>query len=301
MTGQSHGYAVRIVDVFAEKRFGGNQLAVFPEASGLADGEMQALAREMNFAESTFVFPPEDPAHTARLRIFTPKTELPFAGHPTVGTGAVLAALGRGRVGEGGTKLVLEEKIGPVDVLVTPSTLGYDARLSLGGSVDLTDEQPDLAGFARAVSLPPGTILEGWFAAVGPRFCLARVASREAVDAAILDRAAWQPAFAGGWASNLYVFAGEPSGGAIYARMFAPGLGIDEDPATGSAAATLVASLAARGAFRGEELRVRITQGVLLGRPSVIEAVAEKRGGKVHAVHVGGTCILVGEGTMYVS
>jgi trans-2,3-dihydro-3-hydroxyanthranilate isomerase len=297
---EARGYTFRIVDVFAEKRFGGNQLAVFPEARGLSDDEMQAIAREFNFAESTFVLPPDDAAHTARVRIFTPRTELPFAGHPTLGTAAVLTALGRGRAADGGTKLVLEERVGPIDVVVQESATGHRARLSLNGAVERPGEQPDVAGFARALSLPPHSVVDAWFAAVGPRFAFARLASHELVDAAVLDRPAWQTAFGGAWTANLYFFAGQTSrSGRLYARMFAPGLGIDEDPATGSAAASLVASLAARTEFAGEELRLHIDQGVALGRPSLIEAVAEKKAGQVRAVHVAGNCVHVADGTWH--
>jgi trans-2,3-dihydro-3-hydroxyanthranilate isomerase len=293
--------AFRIVDVFAEARFGGNQLAVFPDARGLRADEMQAIARELNFPESTFVLPPDDPAHTARVRIFTPRTELPFAGHPTLGTAAVLTALGRGRAAGGGTTLVLEEGIGAVEVVVHESANGHRAKLSLNGAVERPDEQPDRAGFARALSLPPSAVVETWFAAVGVRFAFACLASPALVDAAVLDRASWQAAFGGGWTGNLYFFAGQMShGGRLHARMFAPDLGIGEDPATGSAAAALVASLAARVDLTGEELRLTIDQGVALGRPSLIEAVAETKSGQVHAIHVAGNCVHVADGTFQV-
>ena len=302
MTTAARRFAFRIVDVFAERRFGGNQLAVFPDARGVCEDEMQAIARELDFPESTFVLPPDNPAHTARVRIFTPRTELPFAGHPTLGTAAVLTGLGRGRAAEGSTNVVLEEGVGPIGVVVQESANGHRARLSLDGAVEQPAEKPDMAGFARALSLPRHAVVEAWFASVGLRFAFACLASRELVDAAALDRAAWRAAFGDAWTGNLYFFAGQMSeSGPLYARMFAPALGIDEDPATGSAAAALVASLAARTELTGKELRLHIDQGVAFGRPSLMEAVAEKEGGEVRAVHVSGNCVRVAEGTFDLS
>jgi trans-2,3-dihydro-3-hydroxyanthranilate isomerase len=300
MKDHRRAYAFCVVDVFAEQRFGGNPLAVFPEAVGLTDDELQAVARELNFAETTFALPPETPGDPVRVRIFTPRVELPFAGHPTIGTATVLASRGYGRPTDGGTRLILQEGIGAVDVVVQASALGFRATLSLDGRVELPVERPDAADFARCLSLPPDAIVETWFAAVGPRFAFARLSSRERVDAAVLDRGAWQVAFARAWGPHLYFFAGDTSrSGAFYVRMFAPGLGVDEDAATGSGAASLVASLAARKGLLEREIRVHITQGVALGRPSVIEAVGETSGGQVRAIRVAGNCIPVADGTMY--
>ena len=156
---------------------------------------------------------------------------------------------------------------------------------------------PTAEDVARALSVGRELVLETWCASVGARFCFVRLATKKAVDAAMLDRSFWQTTIASAWSPNLYFFAGDPrAGGALYARMFAPALGVEEDPATGSAAAALVGSVAM--AVPDGELRLHIDQGVVLGRPSVIRAGAECRAGKVVAIHVTGTTVLVGQGTI---
>ena len=210
----------------------GNQLAVIPNAEGLTDATMQAIAREFNFSETTFVLPAENPTHTCRLRIFTPRNELPFAGHPTLGTAAVLArrmdahaSLRR--------RFTFEEGIGPVAVDVD----GDNACLRLQSpNYETTAESPPIDAIAKALSLRETDITESWCAGVGLQFCYVQLANIEAVDRAALDKSAWAPSDANGWPSALYVFGGEwRSGARMYARCFVPGAGIDEDPATGSA------------------------------------------------------------------
>jgi trans-2,3-dihydro-3-hydroxyanthranilate isomerase len=161
-----------ICDVFTEKAFGGNQLAVFPDARGLGEGAMQALAREFNFAETTFVLPPQDPGHFRRVRIFTPKVELPFAGHPTVGTAAVLATLGLSSTNE----VVLEEGIGPVVVELELGGRAPFARLVLEKEVESPPDTPARAAAAAALSLPEAAVRDAWFASVGVPFCFIELA-----------------------------------------------------------------------------------------------------------------------------
>jgi trans-2,3-dihydro-3-hydroxyanthranilate isomerase len=286
-----------LADVFTQRAFGGNQLAVFPDARGLTDAAMQALAREFNFSETTFVLPPDDPAHDPRqarrrLRIFTPSEELPFAGHPTVGTAAVLAA--HGGVGE---SLVLEEGVGPVAVEVT----GSYSRFTVTAPYETTDEKPPTAAVAAALSLPGDAILDTWYGGIGLRFCYVRLTDAAMVDRAVPDRAAWSAGVAGGWSPNLYVFAGDfGDGGLLHARSFVPGTGMEEDPATGSAAAGLVAGLAvgSPGAAASEP-SLRIDQGVAMGRPSRIDATAHTdRDGRLTGVSIGGHTVIVGQGTI---
>ena len=284
-----------LVDVFSDRPFGGNQLAVFPRADGLAEQAMQQLAREFNFAETTFVLPPSDPAHSCRVRIFTPRSELPFAGHPTVGTAAVLATLDGGRTGAE-RRLVLEEGIGPVTVV----TDGRSARFYLWSpDLETAGESPPTAAVARALSLPETAVRRTWYAGLGVRFCFVHLADAGLVDRATLDKTAWTAGVAGGWSPHLYLFAGDCRDGArLYARMFAPALGVDEDPATGSAGAALVASLAADAQMADGSYDIQIDQGVSMGRPGLIEATARKEHGRLAEVSVGGHATIAGRGVM---
>jgi trans-2,3-dihydro-3-hydroxyanthranilate isomerase len=288
------GFDFTLVDVFTDRPFGGNQLAVFPDAEGIADGTMQQLAREFNFSETTFVLPPRDPSHTCRVRIFTPYQELPFAGHPTVGTAAVLASLEERNTAE--RRFVFEEGIGPVTITVDGQTI----RLHLyAPDYETTDEAPRAAAIAKALALPEDAVADSWYAGVGLRFCFVRLTDPELVDRAVLDKAAWQAEIADGWSPHLYVFAGDHRDGAhLYARFFAPAVGVDEDPATGSACAVLIASLAQRSPEPHGTYRVQIDQGVAMGRPSVLEGTAHKRDDRLTEVVVSGRAVIIGNGTM---
>jgi trans-2,3-dihydro-3-hydroxyanthranilate isomerase len=290
-----------IADVFTETAFGGNQLAVFPDGRGLSDRAMQALAREFNFSETVFVLPPDDPAHAFRLRIFTPASELPFAGHPTVGTAAVLARQGLIQTPGGAGTVVFEEGVGSVTVDVEVSDARAFARLNLQARVESPAERPSIEAAAAALSLPADTVREAWFATVGVPFCYVHLADRETVDRAKLDHAAWEASFAQAFAGSFFFFAGDlAAGGSLYARMFAPDMGIVEDPATGAASATLAGSLADRLPEPEGTFAWTIDQGVAMGRPSRIEASAEKRGGRTERVMAGGCTVLVAEGTITV-
>jgi trans-2,3-dihydro-3-hydroxyanthranilate isomerase len=291
-------YRFLIADVFTEQAFGGNQLAVLPDARGLSDGAMQALAREFNFSETTFVLPASDPAHAFRVRIFTPANELPFAGHPTVGTAAVLAR--EGLIARTGS-VVFEEGVGPVTVDVDVTDTRAFARLNLDAGVQSPAEHPPVDAAAAALSLPVSAVREAWFASVGVPFAFIHLAGRESVDRASLDYAAWNAGFSHGFGRSLYLFAGDlAAGSGLYARMFAQDMGIAEDPATGSAAATLAGSLADRLAEREGTFSWQIDQGVKMGRPSRIEASAAKRGGRTVRVMAGGAAVIVAEGTITV-
>jgi trans-2,3-dihydro-3-hydroxyanthranilate isomerase len=294
------GLDFALVDVFSDRPFGGNQLAVFPHAEGIDDRTMQALAREFNFSETTFVLPPGDPSHTCRVRIFTPYQELPFAGHPTIGTAAVLAGLDAGDQGARDDaavrEFVFDEGIGPVTVAVDGPTIRLHLR---SPDYQTTDQPPPPAAVAGSLTLPEGAIAESWYAGVGLRFCFVRLAERELVDSAVLDKAAWKAGIADGWSPHLYLFAGDHrDGDSLYARSFAPAVGVDEDPATGSACASLVASLAHRSPEPDGTYRIRIDQGVAMGRPSVLDGTARKERGRLTDVAVGGHATIVGTGTM---
>jgi trans-2,3-dihydro-3-hydroxyanthranilate isomerase len=283
-------YRFFIADVFTDKPFTGNQLGVLTDAHGLSTRAMQAIAREFNFAESTFVLPPSSPSFAAKVRIFTPRAEMPFAGHPTIGTAAVLAHLKRVRVP--GTA-VLEEGIGPVPVEMTAE----GARLVVERPIEIPSERPERDAVASALSLAPAAVEEAWFANGGVRFCFARLKDRATVDQAVLDRAAWSKHFAKAWSPSLYFFTGDEN---LYARMFSPAFGIEEDPATGSAAVAMAGVLGARRSEREGTFTWLIDQGVAMGRPSRLEAIAEKRDGKVVRIKVGGSTVIGAEGTIEV-
>jgi len=294
------GHKFIIADVFTETAFGGNQLAVFPEAAQITDAEMQAFAREINFAESTFVLPPRDPRHTFRVRIFTPKTELPFAGHPTVGTAAVLREIGK--IPENVETIVFEEGIGPVTVAIRPGPAPIFARLILPGKIDRPDAVSGNKAAAEVLSLKAEDILDTWFGSAGLPFSFVHLKNRQAVDRAALNRAVWSSHFAQAWSPHLYFFSGDlASGSNLYARMFAPALGVEEDPATGSACAALAGTLAERLSDSDGAFKWLVDQGVRMGRPSRIVASARKEGGKLVSIDVGGPTVIVGEGAMTAS
>jgi trans-2,3-dihydro-3-hydroxyanthranilate isomerase len=290
-----------IADVFTGSPFGGNQLAVFPDAQGLSDRAMQKLAREFNFAESAFVLPPTDPRCIRRVRIFTPAVELPFAGHPTIGTAAVLAAIGVVDASTGPARIVLEERVGAVNVEVHSRGEAVDSRLTLPRAPESPEVRPRLAAVSAALSLAPSAVEDAWFASVGAPFCFARLKDRSAVDSARLDRIIWSRHFARAWSPHLFFFTGGTGNGSrLHARMFGPAMGIEEDPATGAACAALAGTLATRSPAIDGTFAITVDQGVALGRPSVIEATAVKKAGSVISVGVGGTTVITGHGRMIV-
>jgi trans-2,3-dihydro-3-hydroxyanthranilate isomerase len=279
------------VDVFTEKRFGGNPLAVFPDARGLSDADMQALAAEFNLSETTFVLPPADPANTARVRIFNRRAEMPFAGHPNVGTGWVLAQQGRAKNG----KLRFEEIAGLVEIEVGETiTIAAPQPLSLG------PEMP-VELVAACVGLEPSDVLTKAHnpvsASVGNSFVIAEVTgealTRATPDIGQFREAAKTYTAMGPNRLPLYLYAHD--GNRIRTRMFSPLSGTVEDAATGSAATPLAALLlslspAAVGTYD-------LGQGVEMGRPSRLSCSAHRAADGIRA-KVGGSCVPVLEGTV---
>lgn len=289
-------YRFHILDVFSASPFRGNPLAVLPDASGLSAAAMQRIAREFNFAETTFVLPPTLPSATCRVRIFTPRTELDFAGHPTIGTAAALVMQQKVEAGAS-RRLVLEEKVGLVTVDVGRRDGALHGTLTLSRGTDRPDGAPSTRDLAAVLSLDPGEVRQVFFAGVGVPFCFAQLNSEAAVDHAVIDRAAWRDKLLPAWSPHVFFFAGDlKSGGALYARMCAPALGVEEDPATGSACAALVGAAASRPDFSDGAYRLSIRQGVAMGRPSEIEATARKVGGRVVSVSIGGATVPVASG-----
>jgi len=286
------------LDVFTDRPFGGNQLAVLTDARGLTTEAMQTIAREFDYPETTFVLPPDDQAHARRVRIFTPGGELPFAGHPTVGTACALVMSNSCAAGD----FVLEEGVGPVSVSTRQEGGAFSARLRIEREPEVPDTVPAPEDMAAVLSLQPSDILRVFCAGMGPRFTFAQVSSDEVVDRSQLDHQYWRGILADGWGAQVFVFAGEISDGSeLYGRMFAPALGIPEDPATGAAAAAIVGTAAVtEGTGRSGKFRLDIVQGVAMGRPSYLSASAELEGGTVSAIEVGGGCAFVAEGKIEV-
>ena len=301
-------YRFLTADVFTSEPFGGNQLAVFPDASGIPDHRLQEVAREFNFSETTFVYPPSDPAHTRRVRIFTPGTELPFAGHPTVGTAHVLAAIGELTLTGETTRIVLEEVVGPVPVAIrTENGQPVFCQLSVAKLPEMGPLPPSNEALAEALDLDASDLLDGDWApraySCGVPYLFVPVRDRGAVARSRVRLDAWERALKGTWAPEVLVFArdGEREGSDLHSRMYAPGFGIAEDPATGSAAAALAGYLAARQERRDGTLRWVLEQGFEMKRPSILEIEADVERGAVTGVRVGGATVIMSEGTMEIA
>jgi trans-2,3-dihydro-3-hydroxyanthranilate isomerase len=291
------------LDVFTDRLFGGNQLAVFPDARGLSGEQMALIARELNLSETVFVLPPETPAGTRRLRIFTPGMELPFAGHPTVGTAFLLAAIGEIPLGADGAHVVFEEGVGPVRVAIAAENgKPTFARLAVAKLPEIGPPPPSSVDIAALLSLDLKDVCDGEFGpqavSCGVPFLFVPLRTLDAVRRARLDQPRWERRFARFWAPHVYIFArgGELPGSDVHARMFAPAMGIAEDPATGAAASALAGYLAARDRTVTGTLRWTVEQGFEMGRPSILYIEADKEDGAITGVRVGGRSVLVGGG-----
>lgn len=284
----------RLVDVFTERPFSGNQLAVFVDGAAVPASCMQKIARELNLAETVFVLPPADKSCAFRFRIFTPQAELPFAGHPTIGTACVLAELGLVKMSAGEARFSAEEGIGPVSIVVKKSRdlfgARFDARVPEQGQIELGRSQA-----AAMLSVPEQAVCADARAfSAGMPFVFIELSTLESVRSARLNSALWEQLLSNSWAREVYVFS--RSGPEIFARMFAPRLGIAEDPATGAAAAALAGILGESGPDGVSQWR--ISQGTEIGRPSSIFLETERRSAALSAVRVGGFTVSVGDGRM---
>jgi len=289
------------VDVFTDRAFGGNPLAVVLDAGGLSTAQMQAVASEFNYAETTFVLPPRDGAHDAQVRIFTVNKELPFAGHPNVGTAFVLAT----QVARPPARFLFEEGAGlvPVEILT-------DEGRTVGA--ELTAPQPlkKLTSFsaeraAACISLSAADIRTDrhapLIASVGLPFLMVELTSRDALRRAKPDASAFAGTFPCDGSDAVYLYTRDVPGAEgcdLQARMFFPGLsGPTEDPATGSATVAAAALLADLASERDGELKLRVGQGFDLGRPSLLLTRVRRQNGVVASAHVGGRCVQMMEGT----
>jgi trans-2,3-dihydro-3-hydroxyanthranilate isomerase len=288
------------LDVFTTRRFAGNPLAVVLDADGLDDASMQAIAREFNLSETVFVRPPDDPSARARVRIFTPGQELPFAGHPTVGTAVLL-----GRIDGGGDRgFVLQETVGPVPCRVrsTGADSGWASfdiprlprKLADGPAADAMAESLGLAAGDMGLDALPAEL---WSA--GNAFWMVPIRNLDAAGRCTA-RSQFNEVFSTERGAAAFLFCRETTdrGNAFHARMFAPEFGILEDPATGSAAAAFAGYLAAHGGYPDGPHVVRIEQGYEMGRPSLIELTIDLAGGALRSASIAGHAVTVMEGTI---
>lgn len=290
------------VDVFTDRAFGGNQLAVVLDAGGLSTRQMQAVATEFNYSETTFVLPPRDRANDAEVRIFTPVRELPFAGHPNVGTAFVLAMSAK----EPKPRLLFEEKAGlvPVDIvreqgrvvsteLTAPQPLSRLSQLSAAEAASCVSLGAD---DVKVDHHPPQVV------GVGTPFLVMELHSRDALKRARPDAAAFGTVFPRDGAFAVWFYTRDvPAAEAPcerQARMFMRGAsGFAEDPATGSATVAAAALFADLDPARDGELKLTVGQGFDMGRPSLLLTRVRKQDGRIVSAHVGGSCVQMMEGT----
>jgi trans-2,3-dihydro-3-hydroxyanthranilate isomerase len=294
------------LDVFTDRRFGGNPLAVVLDSDGLSDAQMQAIAREFNLSETVFLQTATRPAHSAKMRIFTPRSEIPFAGHPTIGTATLLAELmAPSHNGERDALVVLEQGIGTVRV---------GARFRSGAAPFAEFDAPKLP--AAAGVLPPDDILAAGLGlipsevgfenhtplcyAAGNTFAFVPVVSLDAIRRARVNGAHWERAFEQQGVAGVYVYTRqcEHMSSAFHVRMFAPQVGIPEDPATGSAAVGLAGIVHQFDGLPDGTHRRIVEQGYEMGRPSQIVLTLVVTGGKLTTVRIGGSAVRVSEGTI---
>lgn len=300
-------------DVFTEKPFSGNPLLVVPDAGGLSTAQMQAIAREINYSESTFVLPPDDPEHAYRQRTFVPVTEIPYAGHPTVGTAVVMAALGRvggAAKGDGTTSITIEVGFGPLRLdLIRRSGVVSRVRMEQGRPEwgDTVTSPETLGRVAAALGVPFDALhrtLPAQPVSTGNRFLMLPLADVAAVSRAVADTRMLNLVEKELSVLGIFFFASSEAG-RFRARMFAPGAGVPEDPATGSAAGPLGVYLALHGAVPGGLENGRghffIDQGIEMGRASEIEVdVLVDGSGSPTGVRVAGSAVRMMRGEISV-
>jgi trans-2,3-dihydro-3-hydroxyanthranilate isomerase len=295
------GLRYTTLDVFTDRPFGGNPLAVFCDQPELSTAQMQAIAREFNLSETVFIVPPRDARALRRLHIFTPTREMQFAGHPTIGAVHTLVESGIATARE----FALELEVGLVPIKVTRGSGALPfLQLTAARIPETRGTAPARAQLAEMLSLDESDVLEdrdyaqAW--SCGAPFLFVPVRDRSVLARAKPSSSAWSKTLSGAWATEAFVFCRDPElpGSHLRARMFAPDLGVGEDPATGGAAAAFGGYLAAREPAATTTHKWVVEQGFEMGRPSILNVEADSANGKVTAVRVGGTAVRMSEGSL---
>ncbi len=301
-------YDFYTTDVFTTQKFGGNPLAVFPNAAGLDTPTMQKIAREFNLSETIFIFPPDDRANTVKVRIFTPYFELPFAGHPTVGGAFVLATIGQIPLDGPVTHISFEEGVGIVPISIYADDAGNVTKAVLSAAVvpEVMGDAPSAELMETVLTLEPGDVLSQDLSpeivkAGTPRLFVP-VKNRNALANIQIDVAKWRQQLPG--TRSVYAYCTDPEGGEsdLRGRMFVVSDtgGMYEDPATGSAVTGLAGYLAQQSDQKDGTLRWLMEQGFEMGRPSYLEIEADIADGVCQAVRVGGASVMVSRGSFSV-
>lgn len=290
-----------LVDVFTDKKFGGNQLAVFTDGEVLEDKLMQDIAAELNISETVFVLPPDDPTNTVKLRIFTPRSEVPFAGHPTIGTAFVLRRLNHIR--RDGL-MHFEENVGPIMIQVTTNA---DNTIQVDMYQPIPEFGPifkDRQGIAEMLSINVNGLLEDYpiqVLSAGVPFVFVPLRDMETIRKVKLNLDLWERYLSKGSAPNVFVFTmqTELPDSTVHSRMFAPAMGITEDPATGAASGPLGAYLVKYGLVNTiDSLAMVSEQGFEINRPSLINIAVTAAEDEITGVRIGGFCEYVGHGVI---
>ncbi|MDQ8022979.1 MAG: PhzF family phenazine biosynthesis protein [Moraxellaceae bacterium] len=292
-----------LADVFTGQAFAGNPLAVFPEGDDLSDAQMQRIARELNLSEAAFVCAPRV-ANGCRVRIFAPARELPFAGHPTIGTAHVLAHIGAFDFRDGDNHLEFLEGVGPVPIRVVmrdgrPAFCQFTAAVLPELGESLSSE-----AYASILGLLPEDVRDDRqgpdAVSCGVPFHMVPLTDHNRLGLVQLDMVSYNMWASRSWAASICVFANDPQIPHRYhMRVFSPSFGFYEDPATGAAAAALAGYLARREPQLDGSFQWEIWQGVAMGRPSQLYIEADKHQGRIEAIRVGGTAVVIGEGVLY--
>jgi trans-2,3-dihydro-3-hydroxyanthranilate isomerase len=292
-------FSYRLLDVFTNVPFGGNPLAVFTDARGLSDVMMQGIARELNLSETTFVLPPRDQTSHYWVRIFTPLAELPAGGQPTIGTAYAVALEERLRQESLRKRVVFEEQTGPISVTMEAPMLSTQQPTPEYGPVF-----PERGAVAAMLGLDTPALAPGLpvqSVSCGVPYLIVPIVNLEAMARIRFRMVIWERVLRRSQHPQVYAFTEECryQGSRVHCRMFAPGLGVSEDPATATAVGPL-ASYLSRAGLLGDEPRVTLVceQGIELGRPSFIHVTLERTGDTVTSVRVGGQCVAIGQGTI---
>ncbi len=292
-------YQYYVCDVFTDTAFGGNQLAVLPNATGLTTTQMQQIAREFNYSETTFVFPATQ-GHTKKIRIFTPTREVPFAGHPNIGTAFVLATIGDLGAAQ---QITFEERAGLVEIALNENSNSIFCELKAPEQFSL-GETLEVATIAKALSIPEEAIVSEThlpqLASVGLPFIMVELNSLKALQSAKPNLDGFQVILDQGIMPDIHMYLRNNDAFDLRTRMFAPFDGVPEDPATGSANCALTALLTHYNQKASGQFAYTIAQGVEMGRPSVLKSRAEKRDGQVRNTWIGGDSVMSCKGVIYV-